>query len=198
MNSAPTQSYPGHVDWDSSYRQGEWDFLGDLPETPRYAMVAGYVHKLLPHGTLLDVGCGFGALIDYLDMSRYHYSGFDLSEAAIARANVRFPNHVFSTCSVEDFVPVEDQQYDIIIFNEVLSQVRNSRDVLVRFYSFLRSGGHVVISQFQNPNPDSKGAIWSRMFEAEITANSVALLAEAESFDQQTGRRWKCYCLSHS
>lgn len=50
---------PG-VNWDQTFREGKWEYLHSIAETPRYAAVVGYVHKLLRQGNLLDAGCGEG------------------------------------------------------------------------------------------------------------------------------------------
>ena len=73
---------PG-VNWDQTFREGKWEYLHSIAETPRYAAVAGYVHKLLRRGNLLDAGCGEGLLVDYLDINRIRYTGFDLSPISV-------------------------------------------------------------------------------------------------------------------
>ena len=48
------------VNGDQTFREAKWEYLHSIAETPRYAAVAGYVHKLLRQGDLLDAGCGEG------------------------------------------------------------------------------------------------------------------------------------------
>jgi hypothetical protein len=48
------------VNWDQTFREVKWEYLHSIAETPRYAAVAGYVHKLLRQGNLLDAGCSDG------------------------------------------------------------------------------------------------------------------------------------------
>lgn len=44
--------------------------------------------------SIADLGCGYGALIDYLDEQsyRFHYHGYDVSEAMIESAQNRYAN----------------------------------------------------------------------------------------------------------
>ena len=53
---------PG-VNWDQTFREGKWATSHSIAETPRYAAVAGYVHRLLRKGNLLDAGCGEGLTV---------------------------------------------------------------------------------------------------------------------------------------
>jgi 2-polyprenyl-3-methyl-5-hydroxy-6-metoxy-1,4-benzoquinol methylase len=189
------QRSPGSIDWDASYRQRDWDYLAGIGETPRYSVVAGYIHKLAPRGHILDAGCGEGVLIDYLDLSRIEYTGFDLSPTAIDRARERYDVAKLVSAPIETFLPPENEQYDVIVFNEVLSQVEHPIKELERFFTFLKPGGHVIISLFQSPRPEARGAIATRMLEAEIAARGIAPAAAAETLNCDAGLRWKIYCL---
>lgn len=58
--------------------------------------------KLIDHGrpfSVNDFGCGYGALVDYLEALGlfYDYTGFDISEEMIARAKDLYPDSRFVT-----------------------------------------------------------------------------------------------------
>jgi 2-polyprenyl-3-methyl-5-hydroxy-6-metoxy-1,4-benzoquinol methylase len=195
-NPDPSQQLsPVPLDWDASYRQHNWDYLAGIGETPRYSVVAGYIHKLMRRGHILDAGCGEGVLIDYLDLSRIEYSGFDLSPTAIDRARQRYAVVNLISSPIETFIPPANEHYDIIVFNEVLSQVEHPIKELDRFSTFLRPGGHVIISLFQGARPQARGAVATRVLETEITARRIAAVAAAEVLNCDTGLRWKVFCL---
>ena len=183
------------TDWEETYRQHAWDYLAALAETPRYSAVAGYVHKLACRRHVLDAGCGEGMLIEYLDMNRLHYTGFDVSPTAIDRARQRYGGAYFVCCSLDDFTPPHGERYDLIIFNEVLTSLKNSIEILNRFYTFLQPSGHIIISQFQNSNPNSNACIFTQMLEAEIAAGRYPVVSNSEVQNCETGRRWRVYCL---
>ena len=44
--------------WNCQYASGHWDYLANISELGRYAVVASYVGRLRPRGTVLDVGWG--------------------------------------------------------------------------------------------------------------------------------------------
>lgn len=196
QNPEPSQEHRrSPIDWEETFRQHAWDYLAGIGETPRYSVVAGYIHKLMRRGHILDAGCGEGVLIDYLDLSRIEYTGFDLSPTAIDRARQRYDVVNLVSSPIETFIPPENEQYDIIVFNEVLSQVEHPIKELDRFSTFLKPGGHVIISLFQSPRPEASGAVATRMLEAEIAARRIAPVAAAEVLNCDTGLRWKIYCL---
>jgi 2-polyprenyl-3-methyl-5-hydroxy-6-metoxy-1,4-benzoquinol methylase len=186
---------PSSIDWEETFRQHRWDYLAEIGETPRYSAVAGYIHKLVRRGRILDAGCGEGVLIDYLDPSRIEYTGFDLSPTAIDRARQRYCVGNLCSCPIETFIPPENERYDVIVFNEVLSQVEHPIEEIDRFSTFLKPRGHVIISLFQSPRPEARGVFVTRMLETEIAARRITPVAAAEVLNCETGLRWRVYCL---
>jgi 2-polyprenyl-3-methyl-5-hydroxy-6-metoxy-1,4-benzoquinol methylase len=185
---------PG-VNWDQTFREGKWEYLHSIAETPRYAAVAGYVHKLLRKGNLLDAGCGEGLLVDYLDINRIRYTGFDLSPTAIHRAREQYGALTFLPCSFDDFTPPGRETYDVIVFNEALTSLERPIEILNRFYAFLRPSGHIIISQFQHPDPNSNAMVFTRALGVEIAAGRYLDVTKSEVLNCETGLRWRVYCL---
>lgn len=74
---------------------------------------------------LLDLGCGPGLLLDYLNvtgrLSDVRYLGVDISPAMVAAARARWPEHSFE---VRDVVahPLEPESVDVAIMNGVLTE----------------------------------------------------------------------------
>ncbi len=190
--------YSPVTNWDETFRNNQWEQLGSLMQTPRHATIAGYIHKLVRQGHILDAGCGEGVLIDYLDATRIEYTGFDISPTAIKRALERYPKMHLLSCSMEEFIPPSGEQYDQVIFNDSLATLANPIETIDRFYSYLRPSGHVVVSQFQPPDPNANGAIFTRMFEAEIAAGRYLIRARSEVENRDTGQKWRSYCLGRA
>ena len=184
------------MNWDQSFREGKWEYLRSIAETPRYAAVAGYVHKFLRHGNLLDAGCGEGLLVDCLDINRIRYTGFDLSPTAIHRAREQYGALTFLPCSFDDFTPPGRETYDVIVFDESLMSLKRPIEILNRFYAFLRPSGHTIISQFQHPDPNSNAIVFTRTLDVEIAGGGFPVEAKSEVLNCETGLRWTVYCLS--
>ena len=189
------RQYSPVADWDETFRNGQWHALGELSQTARHAIVAGYVHKLVGRGHVLDAGCGEGVLIDYFDPARIEYTGFDLSPTAIQRAKERHPGLRLSSCAIEAFVPPEGLRYDAVIFNDSLSTLKQPMEMLDRYWSFVTPAGFIIISQFQPAEANHNGALLTRMFEAELEAGRYELMVRSEVLNPDTNRRWRSYCL---
>ncbi len=78
-----------------------------------------------PRPVLLDVGCGPGLLLDYLQATRgldaVEYRGIDLSAVMVEAGRERWPNHDFAA---RDIItdPLPDQSVDVVIMNGVLTE----------------------------------------------------------------------------
>ncbi len=73
---------------DEAYRSGAYDFVETLEMSPRMAILAGYI-RYLGLRRILDVGCGTGLLLHYLDRD-VTYLGIDISPTAIESARANF------------------------------------------------------------------------------------------------------------
>jgi len=132
--------------WEAQYAAGRWDYLAGLSELSRFSVLAGYVWHLRPGGAVLDVGCGQGTLLSRLPPSAYsRYVGVDISPSAISAAQkLQNERSTFLAADCEQFAPPE--QFDVIIFNEVLSVLREPERTLERYSHALRDGGLILVS----------------------------------------------------
>jgi SAM-dependent methyltransferase len=142
--------------WEQKYTDGRWDFMRELHELPRYAVIAALVHRVAPAGRILDVGCGEGLLVDHLRPLGYgRYTGTDISEAAIsaatkARADDRT---TFEAGDAETYAITDD--FDLIVFNESLAYLREPLGTIARYQSRLAPGGIFVVSMFVTPRHEA-------------------------------------------
>jgi len=89
---------------DEAYRTGAYDFVETLAMAPRLGAIAAYVGHLGAR-RVLDLGCGTGLLLAYLDPA-IAYVGMDISPTAIDSARARFkdrPNASFHTGAFRDW-----------------------------------------------------------------------------------------------
>jgi 2-polyprenyl-3-methyl-5-hydroxy-6-metoxy-1,4-benzoquinol methylase len=132
--------------WENEYKTGEWDFLGELDEGPRYSVIAHYCGGLKPGGSILDIGCGEGILFGRL-ASRCRYVGIDISEEAIARASARAGgNAEFIAADAAVYTPRDF--FDVIIFNEVLYYFFHPVTDFERCASWLKPDGIAITSLY--------------------------------------------------
>ncbi len=163
---------------DTQYASAEWDYLRNIEEAPRFGIVSAYCRLLASDGSLLEVGCGEGFLLEQLDRSRYrHFTGIDISAVAIERARALEDDRtVFVRAEAESYVP--DRTFEVIVFNEVLEYFDEPLELTRRYEPFLAPGGHLVASMFAAPYTARSQRIW-KMLESryEVVAHSRVRVA---------------------
>src|SRR5512146_1740306 len=73
---------------DFAYQRGSYDYLESIAMLPKLATIGGYI-QALGVKRVLDIGCGTGLLLPYLDSS-VAYVGVDIAPTAIQRAQERY------------------------------------------------------------------------------------------------------------
>jgi SAM-dependent methyltransferase len=105
----------------------DWPNQGDLNK--RFEIMLGVVRPHADPPALLDLGCGPGLLLDYLEQSgrdgELEYTGVDLSEPMLESARRRWPGHRFVR---QDIVadPLPGGVVDYVILNGVLTERRGA------------------------------------------------------------------------
>lgn len=111
------------------------------PEIPN--IMAG-----LPRGLrVLDVGCGSG--VHGAELQRLHghrVVGVDISASSIEKAKTRLAEAYVADVTRPEAYPFGSQQFDVILFSDMLEHLTDPLDVLVRHYQLLAPGGQVLIS----------------------------------------------------
>ena len=151
-------------EWERQYREGGWEFLRGTDELARYGVLTAYLHRLHPGGSVLDVGCGEGLLLDELAPLGYsRYVGIDLSAAAVAAASRRAGERArFEAADAERFTPPE--RFDAIVFNECLYYFEDPLPTVHRYRPYLEPGGTLIVSMFRS----RRAQALERRLEAEL------------------------------
>jgi 2-polyprenyl-3-methyl-5-hydroxy-6-metoxy-1,4-benzoquinol methylase len=149
LKSNPLQGIDQQT-WDHEYARGDWDDLGDSIDMYRYPVVAGYVLRMGPAASVLDIGCGSGLLAQWLSAhGQQNYFGIDLSNVAIDKARARrLPAAQFEVADGAAFNP--GQKFSAIVFNELLYYVKNPERLLAHYNELLAPDGLFVISLFKS------------------------------------------------
>jgi 2-polyprenyl-3-methyl-5-hydroxy-6-metoxy-1,4-benzoquinol methylase len=148
---------------DAQYARAEWDYLRSIGELPRFGVVSAYCRLLATKGSLLEIGCGEGILVEQLDRGRFaHVTGVDISSVAVERARVLEDDRTDFVCAdAESFTT--DRTFDLIVFNEVLEYFDDPLSVVQRYEQFMQQDGHFVVSMFSAPYTARTRHIWRQL-----------------------------------
>jgi 2-polyprenyl-3-methyl-5-hydroxy-6-metoxy-1,4-benzoquinol methylase len=170
--------------WEKEYSGTDWDFLFSEDEKGHYLAIINQLKSSNATPKVLDIGSGHGALYHYFKTSltgNFKYSGVDISENAIKKANEQFAEADFKVVNY-DFESVNDK-FDIVIFNEVLYYFVKPMKMLEKaFTENLLPGGVIIISMYKD-SPGKNQLIWNSIAEKYKT------LAE-ETVSSNKGATW--------
>jgi 2-polyprenyl-3-methyl-5-hydroxy-6-metoxy-1,4-benzoquinol methylase len=95
-----------------------------------------------PEGTLLDVGCGSGALRDYVKPICDRYVGADLIRYPSFPLDCEFYPADFNSGSL----PLSDDFADMVVAVEVIEHVENPRALMRELVRVAKPRGHVIVT----------------------------------------------------
>lgn len=138
------------ITWDASAdAKAARAITGDMPKEIQARVERGcrIVAEAASSGRCLDVGCGFGVLVPFLEKTGLRQSqihGVDLSTEMIRNARERFPKVSFSAV---DFLNEyeDDDGFDAIIFCSSLHDMPDQAAALKKAVTLLRKNGKLVV-----------------------------------------------------
>jgi len=138
--------------------------------------------------TILEVGCGEGLLLDYLDRWGYQkYVGIDFSDVALRNASKRANSKTtFISGLAESFVP--DGQFDAIVFNESLYYFDDPMQVIRRYERYLTPDGVMLVSLFTKTER-------IKLLAAEISKGFRVMRKASVTNGADT---WECFMLGRA
>ena len=95
---------------------------------------------------VLDLGCGQGYFSDLLSKRNARVTGIDISDKLISIAKTRYKNITFVTGSIENALPFNDHQFDIIFSNMVFMDVENLDETLREIKRVSKQNARIIIS----------------------------------------------------
>lgn len=144
------------------------------------------VQKHLPGtGSVLDVGCATGTFLAALREQGWRTQGIELSSFAAEYARKRYGLDVFTGELLDTHFT--DNQFDLIIFWDVLEHVHQPRENLLEAARIAKPGGTLILAL---PNPDSLEArLFGQYWAGWDTPRHLFIYAEKtmRRFLQETG-----------
>jgi SAM-dependent methyltransferase len=176
-----------------------------LEEEGRRETARRLLDRLTPHvpmGRLLDIGCGYGLLLDEARLRGYDVLGIELSDDSIRHARETLGLPVLQG-TLED-VGLEPGSFDAIVMSDVIEHLADPVRTLELCGALLAPGGALVIA---TPDPSSAtahiagGRWWSyllahhcllprRTVRELLEAQGLVLVGEHPYVRVFTGRYW--------
>lgn len=66
-------------------------------------------------GTMCDLGCGTGLVLEYLKIPPDEYTGVDISRGMLERAQNKFPDHRFIHADIQGNISIEDNCFNSVL-----------------------------------------------------------------------------------
>ena len=134
---------------------------------------------------ILDVGCGYGAFVQYLRNEGYcHAEGIDLSTQQVELAHSLGIDDIFCE-PMNHFLEKKSSTYDLITAIDVVDHLPKTEVLpsLQMIYNSLKCGGHIIIQVVNGGSPFSGRMRYGDFtHEFALTATSAAQVLRAAGF----------------
>lgn len=183
--------------WDAEYSAGRWDYLANAIEQTRYDAIAREVMARYPHGTVVDLGCGYGLLRTALLRQGFSgcYQGVDWSTQVLESAEALHGPY-FRCCDLNSFK--FDGAPDVVVLSEVLYYLEQPLALIDQAYAATEAcHGCVLISIYQPRISSQQGADVLEQLCVRLLASGYSKQV-SQIVHEETGRSWRLLCADHS
>jgi len=102
-----------------------------------------YSHIKLNESSVIDIGCGYGWLLDYFDEAKL-ICGSDISEHAIEIAQKRKPDRKYKVADIQNGVAFE-YKFDLVLAINVIEHLTKPEDGIKAICDALKPGGIALV-----------------------------------------------------
>ena len=106
-------------------------------------MFSKYGSTALEDSSVVDIGCGYGWLLDYFDTAK-RVCGSDISEHAIEVARKRSPSREFKVADIQAGVAF-DNKFDLVLAINVIEHLPNPAAGIKAICDALKPGGITLV-----------------------------------------------------
>jgi 2-polyprenyl-3-methyl-5-hydroxy-6-metoxy-1,4-benzoquinol methylase len=135
---------------------------GALSVVDQYEMNLRALLPADPHAAMLDIGCGAGHLLTWLQRAGYDNAlGVDVSEGAVAHCHASGLPNVERITDLTSFLAAKKQRFDLITMNDVVEHIAKPDTVatLAAARAALAQSGKLVVKTL---NMGNVGALYLR------------------------------------
>jgi ubiquinone/menaquinone biosynthesis C-methylase UbiE len=135
----------------------------------------------LTSGSVLDVACGTGTLLEMAKMKGLECYGIDISEGMLDQAKRKVPDAVVRQASYYE-IPYPEESFDHVVATNALSgDFINARKVLLEMIRVCRSGGWIYIAEWQKAEKDTfleRLVVWFASLNDDAPKDYIAIFRE--------------------
>ena len=102
-----------------------------------------YGQTKLSESSVIDIGCGYGWLLDYFDEAKL-ICGSDISEHAIEIAQKRKPERKYKVADIQNGVAF-DNKFDLVLAINVIEHLTKPQDGIKAICEALKPGGIALV-----------------------------------------------------
>lgn len=97
--------------------------------------------------SILDAGCGTGAMLLTLASRGYQVCGVDFSQGMLRRAKENAKRRGLDVPFIQgcvDQLPFADESFDVVVSRNVLSNIAVAKEALENWHKVLKTGGYLI------------------------------------------------------
>lgn len=129
----------------SEDRAGYVDYEGDSwPEQKNMQRYLSRITHYKKSGRLLDCGCATGIFMAEAEKSGFEVNGFDVSDYAVEKAQIKFPEKV--TKDTLQSIKFDPETFDVITLFDVIEHLEEPLKALRRLKRMLKNDGLLMIN----------------------------------------------------
>jgi len=168
------------------------DWLNQPAPTDMYEILERF---FVPGGSTVDIGCGTGRDVAWLNDKGYPTLGFDASDGLIKQATSLYPHLSFRQAILPELAEIEPNSFDNILCETVIMHLAPEQigDACSRLLDILKPGGVLYLSWRVTESEhlrDKLGRLYSA-FSAELVINSLGnaeILLNDKSVNKSSGK----------
>ena len=129
------------------YYEELWRRLPEDLSPPDWELRREFIRdQLRPGDRVLDLGCGDGAFTAVVAEAGGQVIGADVAQAAIDRAAAHHPGLDFRLVAIDEPLPFEDCQFDLVWASEVIEHIADTAQWLSEVRRVLAPGGRLLLT----------------------------------------------------
>ncbi|HEY4801648.1 MAG TPA: class I SAM-dependent methyltransferase [Paraburkholderia sp.] len=180
-----------------TYTSGAASFAAEWANQPApddlYARLTAYFH---PGGSTVDIGCGSGRDVAWLNAHGYPAVGYDASEGLIAQAATEHPQYAFGLATLPELSGVPAASFDNVLCETVIMHlpVAQIGPACRRLVELLKPGGVLYLSWRVTEGDsarDAAGRLYSAFDPALVTLalEGTAIALDEDAVNRSSGKR---------